>query len=86
MNLDKVLVWNIADEEYMECELSKCVHVSLWKFDLILLLKRFLQNEFYFFFFWHQFLKECVEFLRQFLKPLSECVVFWCQCTQKCGM
>lgn len=38
------------------------------------------------FFFLHQFLKECVEFLRQFLKPLSECVVFWRQCTQKCGM
>lgn len=40
MNLDKVLVWNIADEEYMECELSKCVHVSVWKFDLIFVIKK----------------------------------------------
>ena len=59
MNLDKVLVWNIADEEYMECELSKCVHVSVWKFDLILLLKRFLQNAFFFFFFAPIFKRMC---------------------------
>lgn len=51
MNLDKVLVWNIADEEYMECELSKCVHVSVWKFDLIFVIKKISTKCVLFFFF-----------------------------------